>query len=156
MFTYSEKVRQAFEIQYGFYIEPEKKRKGFSQIPDGEYPLSIDSKMDLVRIKEGQISYRNFNQYVATQHGSFRRDKSGLWHYLLGPKLTDIREAVTDALANRPKKGICWFWFNKIPSPIFPDDTDKSLYDRWHEMRMESQNKPTSGFLQHLYSIISQ
>lgn len=38
----------------------------FDDLPDGEYPMTIEGKLDQVRIENGKINCCNFNETEAT------------------------------------------------------------------------------------------
>jgi hypothetical protein len=54
MIEYISKIQRALIDQYKFQENPE--RLGLPMnVPDGEYPMEIDGKLDRVRIKDGRI-----------------------------------------------------------------------------------------------------
>ena len=75
--------------------------------------------------------------------GQLARDPSGLLHYT-NKECWHIREAIEDALDNKPDGEPVWFWWNDTPAPILPYDDKDSLYDRWHNWRISYQRDPES------------
>jgi hypothetical protein len=67
-----------------------------------------------------------------TVNGEFRKDRSGLWHYVNTKDALPF--CIVDAIQNRPT-GPVWFWFSNTPAPIFPEDVQDHtrLYNRWLE-----------------------
>jgi len=65
MTDYIRAVQQAFIDQAGFKEDPEKPGIPLG-VPDGEYPLQIDGKVDKVRITKGMISCCNFEEEQPT------------------------------------------------------------------------------------------
>lgn len=60
MREYIEKIQKALIKQYGFAEDPD--RPGIPlNVPDGEYPMKINRKLDKVKIINGKISCCNFN-----------------------------------------------------------------------------------------------
>ena len=60
MLGYIEQVQQGFIREYGFRENPEK--SGIPEsVPDGEYPMIIDGKLDFVRVISGKIHCCNYD-----------------------------------------------------------------------------------------------
>lgn len=60
MTTYIQAVQKGFIEQHGFQENPEEPGLPL-EIPDGEYPMTIDGKIDTVRVIDGRIFCCNFN-----------------------------------------------------------------------------------------------
>jgi len=63
MSDYMREIKKQFRDRYGFI--PSRTVGGepcFEHLPDGEYPMKIDGKVDYVRIVEGTISCCNFKK----------------------------------------------------------------------------------------------
>lgn len=61
MTEYIREIKKQFRDKYGF--KPNRTVGGepcFESIPDGEYPMTIDGKLDKVKIVDGSISCCNF------------------------------------------------------------------------------------------------
>lgn len=86
---------------------------------------------------------------VETKYGEFRQDSSGAWHYEVTKWAGDVYTAVHDARKFCPK-GTIWFWFNKMPAPMLPEDTASSLYGRWSDWADAYRNKNVDVFMEHL------
>ena len=70
--SYINAIKRQFRDTYGFKPlvgvgSKEEPIFGESQIPDGEYPMTIDDKLDHVRIVNGTISCCNFNKPKSTK-----------------------------------------------------------------------------------------
>jgi len=62
MTEYIREIKRQFRDVHGF--TPSRVVEGepcFEHIPDGEYPMTIDGKLDKVRIVQGSISCCNFD-----------------------------------------------------------------------------------------------
>lgn len=64
MTEYVRKIKQGFRDRYGY--EPVEQRGddlrfAEGQIPDGEYPMEIDGKVDKVKMIDGKINCCNFD-----------------------------------------------------------------------------------------------
>lgn len=72
---------------------------------------------------------------VKTEKGEFRKDPSGLFHYKHDPGVVMYR-AAEDAIEYAGKDATpAWFWFNGIPTPIYPNDTLQTLLERYEVFR---------------------
>ena len=79
------------------------------------------------------MGYYQFNcKNKRSDLGGFLRDDSGIWHYGCVVGFTGIYECIEDALRHKPR-GIVWFWYNDIPTPIFRNDDKATLCRRWNE-----------------------
>lgn len=58
MLEYINAIQQKFITQYGYPAGPNGCPQG---VPDGEYPMEIDGKVDRVRITKGKISCCNWD-----------------------------------------------------------------------------------------------
>jgi hypothetical protein len=63
MLGYIEKIHQLFITQYRFPENPSKPGLPVG-VPDGQYPMVIDGKLDFVRVIMGKISCCNFEASV--------------------------------------------------------------------------------------------
>lgn len=66
MTDYIRAVKIGFRDQHGFVPNPDKSSEHelvFDQgaIPDGEYPMTIEGKLDRVRVENGGINCCNFD-----------------------------------------------------------------------------------------------
>jgi hypothetical protein len=61
MTTYITEIQRQFITKYGFDEDPKKPGIPLN-VPDGEYPMEIEGKVDNVRIKDGTISCCNFEK----------------------------------------------------------------------------------------------
>ena len=59
MTSYISEIQRQFISVYGFKENPEKAGVPVD-VPDGEYPMTIDGKRDKVRISQGKIHCCNF------------------------------------------------------------------------------------------------
>ena len=59
MSTYIQKIQKQFITTYKFKENP-KKRGLPIHVPDGEYPMKINGKVDNVHVKNGKIACLNF------------------------------------------------------------------------------------------------
>lgn len=67
MFSYIAKVKRGFRDIHGFIPSGGTDHEpNFDNIPDGEYPMEIDGKMDYVRISNGKMSVCNFNKTITS------------------------------------------------------------------------------------------
>lgn len=63
MSSYILAVKRALRDQHGFTPkEGSTENEPLLDVPDGEYPVSIDGKVDTVRIADGKIHCCNFEQ----------------------------------------------------------------------------------------------
>lgn len=58
MTDYVNEIQKKLVIQYGF---PPDARSLPQNVPDGEYPMEINGKLESIRIKNGRIYRRNFD-----------------------------------------------------------------------------------------------
>lgn len=59
MTQYINEIQQKLVTQYGFTPDA----RGLPQdVPDGEYPMEVDGRLDRVRIEGGRISCCNFEE----------------------------------------------------------------------------------------------
>jgi len=66
MITYIGKIQRQLIKKYGFKENPGKPGIPL-RVPDGEYPMKIDGKLDRVRITKGKISCCNFEKKQLNQ-----------------------------------------------------------------------------------------
>jgi hypothetical protein len=59
MVGYIDEIKKQFISVYGFKENPEKPGLPMD-VPDGEYPMEIEGKIDKVRIENGKIYCCNF------------------------------------------------------------------------------------------------
>ena len=69
MTAYIREIKKQFRDTYGF--TPEREIGGEpifadGQIPEGEYPMTIDGKLDRVRVENGKINCGNFERTSRT------------------------------------------------------------------------------------------
>ncbi len=57
---YIRAVQAKFIEQYGFAEDPERRGVPLN-VPDGDYPMEIEGKLDKVKITDGKISCCNFD-----------------------------------------------------------------------------------------------
>ncbi|QQG45583.1 MAG: hypothetical protein HYW89_01505 [Candidatus Sungiibacteriota bacterium] len=61
MTDYIREIKRQFVEVYGFKPLPNSTKHEYNvEVPDGEYPMTIDGKLDKVRIENGGISCCNF------------------------------------------------------------------------------------------------
>lgn len=60
MTDYIREIQRKFVSQYGFAERPNAPGLPVD-VPDGEYPMTIDGKLDHVRVEDGKISCCNFD-----------------------------------------------------------------------------------------------
>jgi hypothetical protein len=60
MTEYIREIQRQFIEVYGFSENPEKPGLPLN-VPDGEYPMTIDGKLDLVKIEDGMVDCCNFD-----------------------------------------------------------------------------------------------
>lgn len=62
MIDYINAIKRGLRDQHGMTPRPESSEAEplFESVPDGVYPMTIDGKLDHVRITDGQISCCNF------------------------------------------------------------------------------------------------
>lgn len=66
MISYINAVKRGFRDQHGFVPTGGTNNEPlFDEIPDGEYPMTIDGKVDKVRIVNGCINCCNFEEAAA-------------------------------------------------------------------------------------------
>ena len=66
--------------------------------------------------------------------GFYFRDSSGLYHF--HPRYgASALKASKAAIKARPPRGVAWFWFQQIPTPIFRGDGWRELLKRSEEWR---------------------
>lgn len=58
---YTEAVKRQLIDTYGFPENLDKPGCVLGEVPDGEYPMTINGRMDYVRIEGGKISCCNFD-----------------------------------------------------------------------------------------------
>jgi hypothetical protein len=61
MTSYIDAIKRQLIDQYGFPENPDQPGCVLGDVPDGEYPMTINDKLDNVRIKGGKISCCNFD-----------------------------------------------------------------------------------------------
>lgn len=61
MTDYIREIQKKFITQYGFAENPDKPGLPI-HVPDGEYLMEIDSKLDLVKVVNGYINCCNFDK----------------------------------------------------------------------------------------------
>ncbi len=59
MTDYIREIQRQFITVYGYAENPDKPGLPLD-VPDGEYPMTIEGKLDKVRIEDGKISCCNF------------------------------------------------------------------------------------------------
>jgi hypothetical protein len=62
MTSYIDTIKRQLIDQYGFPENPDHAGQVLGDVPDGEYPMIINDKLDNVRIKDGKISCCNFDE----------------------------------------------------------------------------------------------
>lgn len=62
MIEYINAIKRKLIDQYGFPENPMVPGCVFGDVPDGEYPMTINGKLDNVRIKDGKINCCNFDE----------------------------------------------------------------------------------------------
>ena len=60
MMDYINAIKRKMIDQYGFPENPNNPGCVLGDVPDGSYPMTIDGKLDNVRIVNGKISCCNF------------------------------------------------------------------------------------------------
>ena len=61
MTDYVREIKRQFVEVYGFKPLPGSTKYEYNvDVPDGEYPMTIENKLDKVRIENGKISCCNF------------------------------------------------------------------------------------------------
>lgn len=60
MTDYIREIQRQFVVTYGFKARPDAPSVPIS-VPDGEYPMTIDERIDRVRVIGGEISCCNFD-----------------------------------------------------------------------------------------------
>ena len=60
MTEYIREIQKRFITEYGFAENPKKPGLPFD-VPDGEYPMIINNRLDKIRIENGKISCCNFS-----------------------------------------------------------------------------------------------
>lgn len=58
--AYIDEVKRQFITVYGFPENPEMPGVPLPGVPDGEYPMTIEGKLDRVKIVNGNIDCCNF------------------------------------------------------------------------------------------------
>jgi len=62
MTSYIDAIKRQLIDQYGFPENPDHAGTILGDVPDGEYPMTIEGKLDYVRIEGGKISCCNFDE----------------------------------------------------------------------------------------------
>lgn len=62
MTSYIVAIQRQLIDQYGFPENPDRAGTILGDVPDGEYPMTIEGRLDHVRIKDGKISCCNFDE----------------------------------------------------------------------------------------------
>jgi hypothetical protein len=75
MIEYIAAIQRQFIDVYGFKEDPEKKGVPLN-VPDGEYPMKIDGKIDRVKIKDGHIHCCNFDRVPPPKTRKFQEAKA--------------------------------------------------------------------------------
>ena len=65
MTSYIREIQRQFVSHYGFDERPDAPGVPVA-VPDGEYPMMIEGKLDRVRIQAGKISCCNFEATAAS------------------------------------------------------------------------------------------
>lgn len=87
---------------------------------------------------------------MKAKFGEFILDRSGLFHYEPLPRTAiPLAMLARDALAYRPSAP-AWFWYEGIPAPIFADDDEHSLVQRWFAWQTAGENGHMLSRLQNL------
>lgn len=60
MIAYINAIKRQMIDQYKFPEDPNNPGCVLGNVPDGEYPMTIDGKLDNVKIKNGMINCCNF------------------------------------------------------------------------------------------------
>lgn len=60
MIAYINAIKRKMIDQYGFPENPDSPGCVLGDVPNGTYPMTIDGKLDNVRIENGKISCCNF------------------------------------------------------------------------------------------------
>lgn len=114
----------------------ERRRYG----PDIELPAKM-----IVRIVLDNLPQPAKQQ--TTEFGCFKRDKSGLYHYVTIGWAGHILVAMDDAIRHLPHHMAAWFWQAGTPCPIHPDDNVDRLNQRYIEFRDAYQAGDAKGML---------
>lgn len=61
MTEYIDAIKRQLIDQYGFPEDLDHPGCVQGEVPDGEYPMTINDRLDYVRIEGGKISYCNFD-----------------------------------------------------------------------------------------------
>ena len=81
---------------------------------------------------------------IKSEHGSFRKDSYGMWHYEAHGGLM-VFDAIEDAvycyktdLWDKHPDCVAWFWFNGVPCPMFQAIRNSTygcadLWNAWQE-----------------------
>jgi hypothetical protein len=59
MTSYVDQIKRKFIDQYGFPENPDQPGCVLGEVPDGDYPMTIDGKSLIVTIKGGMINFAN-------------------------------------------------------------------------------------------------
>lgn len=65
MTDYIREIQKQFITVYGYPENPEMPGVPLPGVPDGEYPMTIEGKLDRVRIVNGKINCCNFDPEAA-------------------------------------------------------------------------------------------
>lgn len=67
MTEYIDAIKRQFIDQYGFPENPNKPGCVLGDVPDGSYPMTIDNKSIVVRVKDGMINVADSKGPPSTQ-----------------------------------------------------------------------------------------
>jgi hypothetical protein len=70
MTSYIAEIQRQLIDQYGFPENHDHAGTVLGDVPDGEYPMTIEGRLDHVRIKDGKISCCNFDEASASSKPS--------------------------------------------------------------------------------------
>lgn len=75
MTNYIGEIQRQLIVKYRFKENPEKPGIPLD-VPDGKYPMTIEGKLDRVRIKNGRIECCNFKKKSSRNSKKKRRNRS--------------------------------------------------------------------------------